>query len=133
MLQRNRDQPALQSSGFPVTEDWLGMKTEIEDPGRVDRGKSLEVVTASIAFELRQTLSGIVTNANACLRMLAGDPPRFESARETLCRAIRDSGRALEAVTRLESLFGTEGATTESVDLRGQSSSAPAGHTEPGK
>ena len=84
---------------------------------RVETIESLGVVTATIAFELRQSLCGIVTNANACLRMLAADPPKFESARETVQRAIRDSNRALEAVTRFETLFGREGATTESAVL----------------
>jgi C4-dicarboxylate-specific signal transduction histidine kinase len=84
---------------------------------RVETIESLGVVTASIAFELRQSLCGIVTNANTCLRMLAADPPKFESARETVRRAIRDSNRALDAVTGLETLFGRESATTESIDL----------------
>jgi C4-dicarboxylate-specific signal transduction histidine kinase len=83
----------------------------------VETIESLDVVTASIAFELRQSLCGIVTNANACLRMLAADPPKFESARETMRRTIRDSNRALEVVTRFTTLFGSEDATTESVDL----------------
>jgi hypothetical protein len=69
-----------------------------------------EVATAAIAFELRQSLCGIVTNANACLQMLAADPPKLESARETLQRAIRDSNRALEAVVRFETLLGREDA-----------------------
>jgi FixJ family two-component response regulator len=83
----------------------------------VETIESLDVVTASMAFELRQSLCGIVTNANACLRMLAADPPKFESARETMRRTIRDSNRALDVVTRFATLFGSEGATTESVDL----------------
>jgi C4-dicarboxylate-specific signal transduction histidine kinase len=82
---------------------------------RVETIESLGVVTATIAFELRQSLCGIVTNANACFRMLAADPPKFESARETVQRAIRDSNRALEAVTRFETLFARETANTESV------------------
>jgi C4-dicarboxylate-specific signal transduction histidine kinase len=84
---------------------WCGVNPEIEDQGR------------AIAFELKQSLCGIVTNASACLRMLAADPPKFESAREVVRRAIRDSGRALEAVTRLETLFGRDSASTVSVDL----------------
>lgn len=122
---------------------WCAMNPEIEEPGRADEGiehgkrelseqtlhrlcsklahvettESLDVVTASIAFELKQSLCGIITNANACLRMLAADPPKLEPARESVRRAIRDSNRVLEAVTRFEALFAKEGATTESVDL----------------
>ena len=79
--------------------------------------ESLDVVTASIAFDLKQSLCGIVTNANACLRMLAADPPECESARETVRRTIRDSNRALEVVYWNRDPLWSEGATTESVDL----------------
>jgi hypothetical protein len=85
-----------------------GVNPKIED----QRIESLGVVTASTAFELKQSLCGIVTNANACLRMLAADPPKLESARKTVRRAIRDSQRALEAVARFETLFRMDGATT---------------------
>src|SRR4029453_2175912 len=83
----------------------------------VETIESLDMVTASIAFDLKQSLCGIVTNANACLRMLAADPPKVESARETVRRTIRDSNRALEVVTRFATLFGTEGPTHDSVAL----------------
>lgn len=36
---------------------------------------SLEVLAASIAREVNQPLSGIITNASTCLRMLSADPP----------------------------------------------------------
>src|SRR5580698_9818820 len=44
------------------------------DLARVARVTSLGVLTASIAHEVNQPLSGIVTNASTCLRMLAADP-----------------------------------------------------------
>jgi PAS domain S-box-containing protein len=43
---------------------------------KVARGMSLGVLTASIAHEVNQPLSGIITNAGTCLRMLSSDPPR---------------------------------------------------------
>jgi hypothetical protein len=91
---------------------WCGVSPEIEDQG-IER---LRAVTASTAFELKQSLCGIVTNANACLRMLTADPPKLESARETVQRVLRDSNRALAAVTRFETLTGGQSSTTESVD-----------------
>lgn len=78
---------------------------------------SLGTLAASIAHELNQPLSGIVTNASTCLRMLATDPPNVDGARETAHRAIRDGNRASEVVTRLRALFSKKDATTESVDL----------------
>jgi signal transduction histidine kinase len=74
-------------------------------------------LTASIAHEINQPLSGIVTNASTCLRMLAADPPNVDGARETARRTIRDGNRASEVITRLRALFSKKEATIESVDL----------------
>jgi PAS domain S-box-containing protein len=83
----------------------------------VARVTSLGTLTASIAHELNQPLSGIVTNASTCLRMLAADPPNVDGARETARRTIRDGNRASEMITRLRALFTKKSATTQSMDL----------------
>jgi PAS domain S-box-containing protein len=83
----------------------------------VARVTSLGTLTASIAHELNQPLSGIVTNASTCLRMLAADPPNVDGARETARRTIRDGNRASEMITRLRALFAKKSVTTQSVDL----------------
>src|SRR5712664_403114 len=83
----------------------------------VTRVSSLGVLTASIAHEINQPLSGIVTNASTCLRMLAADPPNVDGALETARRTIRDGNRASEVITRLRALFSKKEATIESVDL----------------
>ena len=83
----------------------------------VARVTSLGTLTASIAHELNQPLSGIVTNASTCMRMLAADPPNVDGARETARRTIRDGNRASEMITRLRALFSKKEATNESVDL----------------
>ena len=83
----------------------------------VARVKSLGVFTASIAHEVNQPLSGIITNAGTCLRMLAADPPNIEGALETARRTIRDGNRASEVIARLRALFSKKDATTGSVDL----------------
>jgi signal transduction histidine kinase len=75
------------------------------------------VLTASIAHEVNQPLSGIITNASTCLRMLAADPPNVDGARETARRTIRDGNRASDVITRLRALFAKKDTTTESVDL----------------
>jgi len=87
------------------------------DLAHVARVTSLGVLTASIAHEVNQPLSGIVTNAGTCLRMLNADPPNVDGARETALRAIRDGNRASDVVTRLRALFAKKAAAAESVDL----------------
>jgi signal transduction histidine kinase len=74
-------------------------------------------MTASIAHEVNQPLSGIITNASTCLRMLAADPPNVEGASETARRTLRDGNRASDVITRLRALFGKKSSTSESVDL----------------
>jgi PAS domain S-box-containing protein len=83
----------------------------------VARATTLGALTASIAHEVNQPLSGIITNASTCLRMLAADPPNVDGARETARRTIRDGNRASEVITRLRALFSKKHASTETVDL----------------
>jgi len=74
-------------------------------------------LTASVAHEVNQPLSGIITNASTCLRMLAADPPNVDGARATARRTMRDGHRASEVIARLRALFGKKDITTDSVDL----------------
>ena len=98
-----------------LSEEALGKaRSELAHVARV---MSLGALTASIAHEVNQPLSGIITNANTCLRMLAADPPNVDGARETARRTIRDGDRAAAVITRLRALFSKKDATIESVDL----------------
>jgi signal transduction histidine kinase len=98
-----------------LSEETLGkVRSELAHVARV---LSLGALTASIAHEVNQPLSGIITNASTCLRMLAADPPNLDGARETARRTIRDGNRAADVITRLRALFGRKEVTTESVDL----------------
>jgi PAS domain S-box-containing protein len=78
---------------------------------------SLATLTASIAHEVNQPLSGIVTNASTCLRMLTLDPPNVDGARETARRTIRDGNRASDVITRLRALFSKKHTLAERVHL----------------
>jgi signal transduction histidine kinase len=78
---------------------------------------SLGALTASIAHEVNQPLSGIITNASTCMRMLDADPPNVDGARETARRTIRDGHRAADVIARLRALFSKKDVTSELVDL----------------
>ena len=90
------------------------LQSELTHMARVT---TLGALTASIAHEVNQPLSGIITNASTCLRMLAADPPNVEGARETARRTIRDGNRASDVITRLRALFSKKDAIAERVDL----------------
>jgi PAS domain S-box-containing protein len=83
----------------------------------VTRTMSLGVLTASIAHEVNQPLSGIITNAGTCLRLLAAQPPNINGALETARRTIRDGKRAADVIARLHALFKKKAVVTEPVDL----------------
>jgi PAS domain S-box-containing protein len=83
----------------------------------VARVTTLGTLTASIAHEVNQPLSAIITNASTCLRMLDTDPPNLDGARETTRRTIRDGHRASDVITRLRALFSKKDFTLESMDL----------------
>jgi C4-dicarboxylate-specific signal transduction histidine kinase len=78
---------------------------------------TLSALTASIAHEVSQPLSGIVTNASTCLHMLAADPPNVDGARTTAQRTLRDASRASEVIQHLRGLFARKQPITEPLDL----------------
>jgi PAS domain S-box-containing protein len=98
-----------------LAEEALGKaRSELAHATRI---MSLGVLTASIAHEVNQPLSGIITNASTCVRMLDGDPPNVDGARETAKRTIRDGRRAADVITRLRALFSKKDAAYDLVDL----------------
>lgn len=100
---------------WKVAQDSLrNTQAELANMARV---MTMSQLTASIAHEVNQPLSGIITNASTCLRMLDSDPPDIVGARETARRTIRDGNRASDVITRLRALFSKRQTVTESVDL----------------
>ncbi|MGA8581210.1 MAG: PAS domain S-box protein, partial [Bryobacteraceae bacterium] len=58
------------------------------DLAHINRVGMMGELAASIAHEVNQPLSGVVVNANACLRWLAGDSPNLDEAREAVRRIV---------------------------------------------
>jgi len=117
-----------QSAGHPVFIGALQDITESKlaevaldrarsELAQVARITTLNALTASIAHEVSQPLSGIITNASTCRRMLDATPPNVEGARETARRIIRDGNRASDVITRLRALFGKKEFALEPLDL----------------
>jgi PAS domain S-box-containing protein len=82
-------------------EDLLTAQTELEHMTRV---ATLGELTASIAHEVNQPLTAVVTNGNACLRWLTGQTPNLVEARLAVERIIKDGHRASEVIKRICSL-----------------------------
>ena len=106
---------------------WCGLATDIEDRKRAEqlqadlahtnRVSLLGELAASIAHEVNQPLSGIVSNASASLRWLARDAPNVEEACEATRRVVRDGKRAGEIIHRLRALYKKTPPKRELVDV----------------
>src|SRR5580704_4686412 len=88
----------------------------------VNRVTTVGQLSASIAHEINQPLSGILTNASTCLRMLTADPPNVSGAQETARRSIRDANRAADIISRLRGLFVKKQVRIDLVDINDASS-----------
>jgi two-component system sensor kinase FixL len=73
---------------------------------RVARVTALGELTAAIAHEVNQPLTGLVSSGNACLRWLAGDVPNLKASRESVERMISAGSRAGEVIRRIRALIG---------------------------
>jgi len=71
---------------------------------RIGRVTSLGVLTASIAHEVNQPLSAIITNGEAGLGWLARDEPEIEEIRLLTERVIADAWRASEIIARIRDM-----------------------------
>ncbi len=74
------------------------------DLAHVVRVTTMGELAASIAHEVNQPLTAVITNANACLRWLARDPPDFVEARDSVNRILRDGQRAADVIRRIRAL-----------------------------
>jgi PAS domain S-box-containing protein len=71
---------------------------------RVNRLTILGELTAVIAHEVNQPLTGLVSSGNACLHWLASDPPKLESARNSIQRMIDNAARAGEVISSIRAM-----------------------------
>jgi PAS domain S-box-containing protein len=83
----------------------------------LNRVSTLGELAASIAHEVNQPLSGVVSNGSACLRWLAGEAPNVEEAREAARRIVRDGKRAGEVIARVRALAKRAATPSEKLDL----------------
>jgi PAS domain S-box-containing protein len=75
------------------------------DLARINRVTTMGELTASLAHEISQPISGAITNANVCLRKLTSDTPDLDELRTAVTRFGRDARRAAEIIARIRSQF----------------------------
>jgi PAS domain S-box-containing protein len=77
-------------------------KAELDHMSRVT---TVGELTASIAHEINQPLTAIVTNANACRRILAEPSPDLQEVTEAVVDIAESGTRAAEIMSRVRALF----------------------------
>jgi PAS domain S-box-containing protein len=87
------------------------------DLAHISRVTMMGELTASLAHEVNQPITAAVTNANTCVRWLAGDTPNMEEAREAAMRSAKNGTRAAEIISRIRLLFQKGTTERELVDI----------------
>ena len=90
-----------------------------EDLSRFSRAISLAEMAASIAHELNQPLTALVSHAAACRRWLRTEPTNVSRAAAAADKVVQEVARAGNVVTRGRSLFGKTDYVRELTDLNG--------------
>ena len=110
---------------------WYGTGIDIEDRKRAEealrkaqselahanRVTTMGELSAALAHEINQPISGAITNASLCLRRLEREEPDLEGARSAASRIIRDANRAAEIIDRVKLFFRKGVLPREPVDL----------------
>jgi PAS domain S-box-containing protein len=88
-----------------------------EDFMRLSRTLSLAEMAASIAHELNQPLTAVMTHAYACCEWLSAKPANLFKAASTAEKIVQESTRASAVVSRVRALFQKQAHDSESTDL----------------
>jgi len=92
------------------------MKTQAE-LAHLSQVLSMAELTASIAHEINQPLTAVVTHGHACVEWLSASPPNLEKTRQTIERMIQDGTRAGAVLSRIRALFKKEAPAKDWFDM----------------
>jgi PAS domain S-box-containing protein len=122
-----------QFAGDGAVARWYGIHIDIEEQrraqqslakaqeeqSRVSHLLSMAEMAASIAHELNQPLTAVVTHAYACREWLRQDALNIPKASATAEKIVQESTRAGAVVSRVRALFRKEAQTRELTDMNG--------------
>ena len=95
----------------------LELQEQRAELAHVARIWTMGELAASLAHELNQPLTAILSNAQAALRFLSGKPADIEEVRETLQDIVKDNSRASEVIRRMRALAKKEAPEFAPLDL----------------
>jgi PAS domain S-box-containing protein len=83
----------------------------------VNRLTTMGQLAVSIAHEIKQPITAVVTNANAGLLWLAAQPPDLEEVRDAFDRVIKAGNRAGEVIDRIRALIKKAPPRKDDLDI----------------
>jgi C4-dicarboxylate-specific signal transduction histidine kinase len=121
--------PAFQDSG--EVSEYIGVTMDVTERthteaalqeaqsnlARAARLTTMGELAASIAHEINQPLSAVITNGNASLRWLDREPPDLEKTKAALIRVIKAGHGASEVISRIRALLKNEKPNYVEVDI----------------
>ena len=113
----SRAVPVKNEQGQQV--EWFGTNTDVEDRRQTEealyllqtelahiaRVTTLGELAVSIAHEINQPLTAVVSNADASLRWLRQSPPNVDEARRALEDIVKQGLRASEVIIRIRTMM----------------------------
>jgi PAS domain S-box-containing protein len=109
---------------YAVARDFTErLKAETEDQqrrielARMTRVSMMGEMTTTLAHEINQPLTAIMSNAQAAQRFLSQTPPDIDEIRQILDDIIRDNRRASEVIRTVRALVKKEQPRREPLDL----------------
>jgi PAS domain S-box-containing protein len=122
-----------QMDGEGAVARWYGIHIDIEEQRRAQQSLaeaqdeqsrishllSLAEMAASIAHELNQPITAVVTHASACREWLREDAPNIAKASATAEKIVQESARASAVVSRVRALFRKDAQTCELTVMNG--------------
>jgi PAS domain S-box-containing protein len=110
---------------------WYGLHIDIEDRereqqsltarqerlSRLSRNLSMSEVAVSIAHELNQPMTALMTHAYACREWASCNPPNVEKLSLTAEKIVQETTRASAVVKRVRSLFSQDEPVRTETDL----------------
>jgi PAS domain S-box-containing protein len=95
------------------------LQRQREELAHVTRVSTMGELSASLAHELNQPLTAILSNAQAAQRFLAAGPARVGELREILDDIVQDDSRASDVIQRMRALVKKEQLAFAPLDLTG--------------
>jgi signal transduction histidine kinase len=83
----------------------------------VNRMATAGELSAAIAHEIRQPITGMVTMANAALRWLSRDKPEIGRAQDAMNKVVAAGHQASDVITNVRGLFGKDTQEKTPTDL----------------